>query len=135
MRFYEVAVIIDPVLEDEVIRVEIDKAVGIIRDGGGKVGRTDRWGRRRLAYEIADRREGYYVIIEASAESTVMDQLDRSLRLSDAVLRHKIIRIPDHIAGRTSRRSPGADAGPAPVASGRPSGPAEASTRSSKSGE
>lgn len=101
MRPYEVMIILDPTLDDEVIRAEIDRAVDLIRSHGGVPGRVDRWGRRRLAYEIAHQRDGYYVVVEASAEPSVMSALDRSLHLADHVLRHKVIRLPDLIAGRT----------------------------------
>ena len=62
--------------------------------GAAHPGRVDRWGRRRLAYEIAHKREGYYVLRQASAEPAVMSELDRTLHLADGVLRHKVIRQP-----------------------------------------
>jgi ribosomal protein S6 len=70
-----------------------------------------------LAYEIRHQREGYYVLLEANAEPGVMAELDRSLSLADEVLRHKVIRLPDRIAGRAQRpasREP-SGAGPAGV--------------------
>jgi small subunit ribosomal protein S6 len=100
MRPYEVMIIIDPGLDDDVIRGEVDRAVELIRSAGGTPGRVDRWGRRRLAYEIAHKREGYYVLLEAVAEPSVMAELDRTLHLADAVIRHKVIRQPDRPAGK-----------------------------------
>jgi small subunit ribosomal protein S6 len=101
MRPYEVMIIIDPGLDDDVIRAEVDRAVELIRSRGGTPGRVDRWGRRRLAYEIAHKREGYYVLLEAVAEPSVMAELDRTLHLADAVIRHKVIRQPDRPAGKS----------------------------------
>jgi small subunit ribosomal protein S6 len=106
MRPYEVMIILDPSLDDDVIRAEVDRAVELIRSRGGTPGRVDRWGRRRLAYEIAHKREGYYVLLEASAEPAVMAELDRTLHLADGVLRHKVIRTADRPAGRTPRPDP-----------------------------
>jgi len=103
MRPYEVMIIIDPALDDDVIRGEIDRAVELIRSRGGTPGRVDRWGRRRLAYEIAHKREGYYVLVEATAEPAVMAELDRTLHLADAVIRHKVIRQADRPAERAPR--------------------------------
>ena len=118
MRPYEVMIILDPSLEETAIRDHVDRSTELIRSGGGTPGRVDRWGRRRLAYEIRHQREGYYVLVEATAEPPAMAALDRALHLSDEVLRHKVIRIPDHIAGRASR--PAAPVGepepPAPIA-------------------
>jgi small subunit ribosomal protein S6 len=112
MRPYEVMVILDAGLDEDVIRSTIDRATKLIADGGGTVGRVDRWGRRRFAYEVAHRTEGYYVLIEASAEPPAVADVDRVLGLADEVIRHKVIRIPDKVAGRAPR-SAGTDAAPA----------------------
>ncbi len=111
MRPYEVMIVLDPSLEEGAIRDQVDRSTELIRSGGGTPGRVDRWGRRRLAYEIRHQREGYYVVVEAMAEPAAMEALDRALHLSDEVLRHKVIRLPDRIAGRARR--PAAPAVPA----------------------
>ncbi len=61
----------------------------------GQVHGVDRWGRRRFAYEVRHRWEGYYILLEASAEPEVMQELHRTLSLADEVVRHKVVRIPD----------------------------------------
>jgi small subunit ribosomal protein S6 len=104
MRPYEIMVILDAGLEDDVIRAAIDKATKLITAEGGSVGRVDRWGKRRFAYEVNHRSEGYYALIEANAEPAVMAELDRALGLADEVVRHKVIRLPDKVAGRATRR-------------------------------
>ncbi len=103
MRPYEVMVILDAGLDEDVIRAAVDRSTEVIRAGGGTPGKVDRWGKRRFAYEIRHQNEGYYVVIEASAEPSVMADLDRMLHLADEVVRHKIIRLPDKIAGRRER--------------------------------
>lgn len=103
VRPYEVMVILDAGLEDDVIRSVVDRAVELIRSRGGNPGRVDRWGKRRFAYEMRHRNEGYYVVIEATAEPAVMAELDRVLFLADEVLRHKVIRLPEGAAGRDAR--------------------------------
>jgi small subunit ribosomal protein S6 len=103
MRPYEVMVILDAGLEEDAIRSTLDRATKIITAGGGTVGRVDRWGRRRFAYEVAHRTEGYYALIEATADPTAMAAVDRMLGLADEVIRHKVIRLPDKVAGRVSR--------------------------------
>ena len=103
MRPYEVMVIVDAGLDDEVIRATIDRATALIASNGGTVGKVDRWGKRRFAYEVNHRSEGYYALIETSAEPTAMAELDRMLGLADEVIRHKVIRLPDKVAGRAAR--------------------------------
>ncbi len=110
MRPYEIMVILDAGLEEDVIRATIDRASKLITDGGGTLGKVDRWGRRRFAYEVDHRSEGYYVLIEATTEPAVVAGLDRMLGLADEVIRHKVIRVPDKVAGRAAR-----PAAPAPV--------------------
>ena len=69
----------------------MDRITKIVSEGGGEVGKVDRWGRRRLAFEIARQSEGYYVVIEFSADPTAMAELDRALTLADEVLRFKVV--------------------------------------------
>lgn len=112
MRPYEVMVILDATLEDDAIRSAIDRATELVRARGGTPGRVERWGKRRFAYELHHRWEGYYVLVEANAEPAVMAELDRSLHLADEVVRHKIIRLPDRVAGRRAAAATTGGAGP-----------------------
>ena len=105
MRPYEVMIILDAALEEDVIRAQIDKAQEIIRSNGGEPTRVDRWGKRRFAYEVKHQWEGYYVLIEATAEPIAMSELDRALHLADEVIRHKVIRLPEGVAGQPKRTS------------------------------
>jgi len=116
MRPYEVMIIFDAGLEEETIRAVIDRATETLTARGGTVVRIDRWGRRRFAYELKHRLEGYYVLVEANAEPAAMAEMDRVLSLADEVLRHKVIRIADRFAGRGSRPAPAAEASEPPVA-------------------
>ena len=103
VRPYEVMVILDAGLEEEAIRSVIDRTTELIRSRGGNPGTVDRWGRRRFAYELKHRWEGYYVLIRADAEPSVMNELDRFLHLADEVVRHKVIRLPDKVAAAAPR--------------------------------
>lgn len=103
MRPYEIMVILDAGLDDEVIRTTIDRTTKLLTDEGAKVGHIDRWGRRRFAYEVNHKAEGYYVVIELTAEPSAVAAVDRMLGLADEVTRHKVIRLPDKAAGRVPR--------------------------------
>lgn len=121
MRPYEVMVILDAGLEDDAIRAAIDRTTDLIRSRGGNPGAVDRWGKRRFAYELRHKNEGYYVLIEATAEPAVMAEVDRALFLADEVLRHKVIRLPEALAGRRARPSaPEAAAAVAGTGNGAP---------------
>ncbi|MHB8246656.1 MAG: 30S ribosomal protein S6 [Acidimicrobiales bacterium] len=115
MRPYEVMVIFPADLEEGDIRQKVDKVLETIKAKGGTPGRVDYWGRRTFAYELKHRTEGYYVLIEATGEPEVVAEVHRMLALEDAVLRHKVIRQPEHAVGRQPRRR-----SPAPAATAEP---------------
>jgi small subunit ribosomal protein S6 len=100
MRPYDVMLILEPTLEESAIQAVINRSTDLLQTRGGAVNRVDKWGRRRLAYEIGHRSEGSYVLLEVSAEPPALDELDRTLRLADDVIRHKIVRVPRHAGGR-----------------------------------
>jgi small subunit ribosomal protein S6 len=104
-------VILDVGLDEDVIRATVDRATELIKSRGATLGRVDHWGRRRFAYEIKHHNEGYYVLIEAMADPPAMAELDRMLHLADEVIRYKVIRLPDKVAGRTKPAKVEAGAG------------------------
>ena len=122
MRPYEVMIIFDPTLEDETVRTEVDRSTELIRSRGGNPGRVERWGKRRLAYEIRRQREGAYVVLQAEAEPATMADLSRALTLTDGVLRHKVIHLPEKATGKPARAlgTVGPDDGAAPAAAPAP---------------
>ena len=99
MRPYEVMVILDAGLEEDAVRAVIDRSTELIRSRGGTPGRVDRWGKRRFAYELKHRWEGYYVVLQARAEPQAMEELHRVMSLADEVIRHKVLRIPEAVYG------------------------------------
>jgi small subunit ribosomal protein S6 len=83
--------IVPPEADESVVGGVIDRIAKIVSQAGGEVGKVDRWGRRRLAYEIARQSEGYYVVVAFTAEPSVIAELERSLHLADDVLRFKVV--------------------------------------------
>jgi small subunit ribosomal protein S6 len=124
MRPYEVMVIFDAGAEPPAIQAVVDRVLETVRAGGGSPGPVERWGRRSFAYEVNHKREGYYVLVEMTAEVQTVSGLDRMLSLADEVLRHKVIRLPDGVAGRR-RAGP---RGQAPVPAAAPTPAAAAAT-------
>ena len=90
MKKYEVMFIIDPTLEDAQKDATVETVKGIIASEG-EVENVDVWGMRKLAYPIHKKNEGYYVVIDFSADTELPKELDRRLRISDNVIRHMII--------------------------------------------
>ena len=105
MRAYELMVIIDIELDDEVIDAQVKRVAELVTQRGGEVKSQERWGRRRFAYEINHKHEGYYVVYEFVGGND-LDQLERALRLADEIVRHKVLRLPDGEAARRGLLEP-----------------------------
>ena len=118
MRPYEVMVILDPGLEEDAVRGVVDRAVELLRSRGANPGRVDHWGKRRLAYEIGHKGEGWYVLFEVTGEPAALAELDRMLSLADEVMRHKVIRLPDSATAAPTRPVPAAAEAPAEASTG-----------------
>ncbi len=93
---YEVTYILRPTLEE----TEVDEranaiAEGVKTRGGEIVGELEKLGKRRLAYEIDDVREGYYVVMKFKSEPDGAKELERLMRLNESILRALVIRLGD----------------------------------------
>jgi small subunit ribosomal protein S6 len=95
---YELMVILDPEIDERTVAPSLDKFLGVIRNDGGSIENVDIWGRRRLAYEIKKKSEGIYAVVNFTATSDATNELDRQLKLSEAVLRTKVLRAEEAVA-------------------------------------
>ena len=95
---YELMVILDPEIDERTVAPSLDKFLGVIRNDGGTIENVDIWGRRRLAYEIQKKSEGIYAVVNFTATSEATVELDRQLKLSEAVLRTKVLRAEEAVA-------------------------------------
>ena len=77
--------------DESVLGQAVDRITKVVSEGGGSVGEIDRWGRRRLAFEIAKQSEGYYAVVDFMAEPEAIRELERTLHLADEVLRFKVV--------------------------------------------
>ncbi len=98
MHQYELMVILDPEVDERTVGPSLDKFLGVIRNDGGTIDNVDIWGRRRLAYEINKKSEGIYAVVNFTANSDATIELDRQLKLSEAVMRTKVLRAEEAIA-------------------------------------
>ncbi|MBN9605595.1 MAG: 30S ribosomal protein S6 [Actinomycetales bacterium] len=131
---YELMVILDPEIDERTVAPSLDKFLNVIRNDGGTVANVDIWGRRRLAYEIKKKTEGIYAVVNFTATSEATVELDRQLKLSEAVMRTKVLRAEEAVARtakvraaedeRASRKA--AAAAKAPRAAAKPAEKADA---------
>ena len=104
MQQYELMVILDPEVDERTVAPSLDKFLNVIRNGGGTIENVDIWGRRRLAYEIDKKFEGIYAVVNFTAESATTVELDRQLKLSEAVMRTKVLRAEDAVTQTSKSR-------------------------------
>ena len=97
MHKYELMVILDAAIDERTVAPSLDKFLNVIRNGGGTIDSVDLWGRRRLAYEINKKTEGIYVIVNMHANSADVIELDRQLKISEAVMRTKVLRADEAV--------------------------------------
>ena len=102
MRAYELMIIYRGDLAEDAVDESLGRALSGLAALGIDVdsARVNRWPKRRFAYEIDHLNEGYYVVIEFVSAGVDLSGFERSLRLSDAAVRHKLIRLPDSEAFR-----------------------------------
>jgi small subunit ribosomal protein S6 len=93
MNRYEALFIVAPNVGEEEVNATVDKVKGVIQNGGGTIDNIDDWGKRRLAYEINDLNEGYYFLVNFSADPQLPRELERILRISDSVMRHIVVKL------------------------------------------
>ena len=88
---YETIFIVDASLEEDAVKALVEKFTSLIAKNGTVVS-TDEWGKRSLAYEINDKTEGYYVLVDFTSDGDFPKELDRQYRITDGILRTIIIR-------------------------------------------
>ena len=99
--------------DEALVSTAVDRITKIITPSGGEVAKLDRWGRKRFAYEIDRQTEGYYVVVRFKAEPETQQELDRTLKLADEVMRHKVLLMPEKSTKPTKKAK--AAASPASV--------------------
>ncbi|MFD2215352.1 30S ribosomal protein S6 [Metabacillus endolithicus] len=95
MRKYEVMYIIRPNIEDEAKKALVERFNNVLSENGAEVAEAKEWGKRRLAYEINDFRDGYYMLLQVSAESAAVQEFDRLAKISEDIIRHIVIKKED----------------------------------------
>ena len=120
MNQYEVMYVIDPALEDSA-RIElINRFSDLVKKNGGEVDRIDEWGKRRLAYAIQYKTEGYYVLMYIKAPADLPREIERNMKISDAVLRYLTVKYEGELPAKREPLKPYAPREAAPAAEAAP---------------
>ena len=92
MRHYEIMIILDPETDERTVASSLEKLLQVVPGNGGTVDKIDIWGKRRLAYDIKKKSEGFYVVVDMTTAPEIAQELDRQLGLNESVLRTKLLR-------------------------------------------
>ena len=93
MNNYELIYIIDATVEEEARKALIEKFNGVITANGGEVVKVEEWGKRRLAYTIDYKTEGYYVYVAFNGGAELPKELSRNLGISEDVIRSQVVKL------------------------------------------
>lgn len=104
MRIYEELFIIRPDTPEEEIDKLIEQLTMFIASQGGNVDKSDKWGIRKLAYRVQKRNEGFYVLLQFTSKPETVNELERRLRVSDAVMKFQSVRIDEKLKKIEKRR-------------------------------
>jgi small subunit ribosomal protein S6 len=97
MRIYEELFIVRPDITEEEVDPIIDQVRSTVTTGGGTIDKVDKWGVRKLAYRLGKRNEGYYVLVQFSSAPNTVKEIERRLRVNDAVLKFITVRIDEKL--------------------------------------
>ena len=95
MRDYELMVVLTPEHDDDGVAATTERVKSLVTARGGEVVDVQPWGRRRLAYPIKRLRDGYYAVAKLKLDPEAAEPLDRSLRLTEPVIRHMLVRLDE----------------------------------------
>ena len=105
MRRYETIFIASPTLTDEQSDELVKQYEGIIAEQGGELLKTDKWGRKKLAYEIQKFSEGYYTLFQMNAGPKLVAELERRFRNNDAVIKFMSVRLDEEAKAADRNRA------------------------------
>jgi small subunit ribosomal protein S6 len=93
MQLYETIFIIHPELNEEDVEEHIKRVENLVTRLGGEIVKTERWGKKRLAYEVDKHRYGFYVLLRLRGNPTLLPELERHYRLTEGIIKSLVIRL------------------------------------------
>ena len=125
MNKYELIYVIDTAMEESARNELIARFNGMIEEDGGKVEKVEEWGKRRLAYTVNYKNEGYYVLVNFTANPELPREIERVMQINESILRYLTVKVEEkrsNVKPRPVRVAPAAEEAPAAEAAA----PAEA---------
>ena len=112
MNKYELIYVIDTAMEESARNELIARFNGMIEADGGKVEKVEEWGKRRLAYAINYKTEGYYVLVNFTANAELPREIERVMQINESILRYLTVKVEEkrsNVKPRPARVAPVAE--------------------------
>jgi small subunit ribosomal protein S6 len=104
-RVYEILFIADPTLGEDEVDALTEQVQGFVEKDGGKVENVEKWGKKRLAYEVRGHREGYYVLIVTESDGPLVKEVERKMKVTDGVIRYLTVRVDEELRKAERRKA------------------------------
>jgi small subunit ribosomal protein S6 len=104
-RVYEILFIADPNLGETEVDALTEQVQGLIEKGGGRIDKVEKWGKKRLAYEVRRHSEGHYVLIAAECTGPLVKEVERRLKVTDGVIRYLTVRVDEALRKAERRKA------------------------------
>ena len=112
MNKYELIYVIDTAMEESARNELIARFNGMIEEDGGKVEKVEEWGKRRLAYTVNYKNEGYYVLVNFTANPELPREIERVMQINESILRYLTVKVEEkrsNVKPRPARVAPVAE--------------------------
>jgi len=104
-RTYEILFIADPSLGEPEVDALTEQVQGFVEKDGGQVEQVEKWGKKRLAYEVHRHHEGYYVLVVAKSTGPLVKEVERRLKVTDGVIRYLTVRVDEALRKAERRKA------------------------------
>lgn len=104
-RTYEMLFIADPNLSEPDVDTLTAQVQTYVEKEGGKVEKLEKWGKKRLAYEVKRQREGYYILLSVLGGATMVKEVERRIRVTDGIIRHVTVRVDEELRKAERRKA------------------------------
>jgi small subunit ribosomal protein S6 len=104
-RTYEIIFIADPNLSEPDVETLTTTVKGFVEKEGGKIEKSENWGKKRLAYEVRRHREGYYTLLTVQGSAALVKEVERRIRVTDGIIRHISVRVDEELAKAETRKA------------------------------
>jgi small subunit ribosomal protein S6 len=104
-RVYEILFIADPNLGEPEVDALAAQVQGFVEKEGGTVQKLEKWGKKRLAYDVGRHREGYYVLLVAAGPGALVREVERRLKVTDGIFRFLTVRVDEELRKAERRKA------------------------------